>query len=130
MDNFKVPVKEQVNGSARGASGKNNCLNSPQAFKLANWILSMKDELVRTRPRLDQVASAASKALGFTISVANVDRACKMADVKWILPRRKSSGNRVRNKMRVLASAIAALYTKLGEQAPADFVELMQELTS
>ena len=121
-------LKENING-AKASSRKNSCLDSQQAFKLASWLLSMKDELVRSKPGAEHVAKVASESLGFHVSVSNLERAQKMSEVRWSTPRKKSAGNRVRNKLRVLASAVAALYSKLGEQPPGDFVALLQELT-
>ena len=97
-------------------------LDTAKIFKLGTWMTEQHDRpdwgLIENRAgldgaRFDEVAAAATEALGFDVSESNVKSVATSLDIQWDRPARERGSSGVMTRLAALEEANAGLVEQL-----------------
>lgn len=93
-----------------GESGERNTLSRKDEFALMTWLSCQRERLERDRPRRASVAAEAAEALGFAVSLGNVNGCLADLGITWQSPREGTpgGGGKVLAALRAEVQALAA----------------------
>jgi len=111
-----------------------NKLTQIQFFKLCEFVKANAEQFTKERPTGRSVAQQASTALGVAIGVGSIRHAKEATGVEWKTPKHfgnngaaRAERSKIRRKaFNTFASCLVELYTRVGEQVPAELVEAVK----
>jgi hypothetical protein len=102
-------------------------LTNENFLKVCDFLRNNHEEVVKNAHSYFDVAMFCKLKTGLEVGLASIASCCKAVNIKLEF-KKKDPNKSARNNTRVLATSLLRLYKKLGEEPPAQLVEMVDRL--